>query len=82
MPIPPNPWFLKFLDGGNPKTYAIAAVAFIVGYLIGKGDRSHWKDVARSNDHNWHTEHGHHTGKYTERENDRNHHKHGEGYGR
>jgi hypothetical protein len=89
MTIPAPPWWLRILNGGNPQSYAVAGIAFVMGYLIGKGDRQHWKDVARSNDHNWHKEHGWHNSnhdghehKHTDRERERDHHKHGEGYGR
>jgi hypothetical protein len=85
MTIPIPPWWLRFLDGGNAKSAAVAGIAFTLGYLIGKGDRSHWKDVARSADSHWRKEHGwhddHHEGKHTEREHDRNQYRRGE-YGR
>jgi hypothetical protein len=36
--MPPNPWFIRFLDGGNAKTGAIAAIAFAIGFMMGRGD--------------------------------------------
>jgi hypothetical protein len=77
MSIPIPPWWLRILNGGNAQNYAVAGVAFVVGYYLGKGDRSHWKDVARSADSHWHKEHGwnndshhndNHRGRHTERE--------------
>jgi hypothetical protein len=75
MTIPIPPWWLRFLDGGNAKSAAVAGIAFTLGYLLGKGDRNHWQDIARSADRHWHKEHGYHTGKYTEREHDRHQHR-------
>jgi hypothetical protein len=81
----PNPWWLRFMDGGNAKTSAIAAVAFAIGYMWGKGDRNHWREVARHYDDHWRSHerkepdhHGHHT----DREYERRQHKHGDERGR
>ena len=93
MSIPIPPWWLRFLDGGNAKSAAVAGIAFTLGYLLGKGDRNHWQDIARSADRHWHKEHGwnndYHSdnsrGRHTEREHDRESHrnyKHGEGHER
>jgi hypothetical protein len=87
MSIPIPPWWLRLLSNGRPREYAIGAIAFVAGYYLGKGDRNHWKDVARSADRHWHNEHGwgnHHSdnhGKYTHREHERQH-RHGGHYER
>jgi len=76
MTLPPNPsWILRILDGGNPKQYAIAAIAFAIGFYMGDNRRGseYWHHVARSLDGH----HGHHTQREHEREYDR-HHRHGE----
>ena len=82
MTIPVPPWWLRFLDGGNTRSAAVAGIAFTLGYFIGKGDRNHWKDVARSADHHWHKEygwndnfHGRHTDREHEREHERDSHR-------
>ena len=81
MTIPVPPWWLRILPGGNPQNYAVAAVAFVVGFLMGKGDGGHWRELARSGDRHWRTEHGWHNddhnngnhGRHTEREREREH---------
>lgn len=86
----PNPWWLRFMDGGNAKTSAIAAVAFAIGYMWGKGDKSRWQNVARGYDYHWQNHHKDNNqqdshGKHTQREHEREHdrqHKRGEGYER
>jgi len=77
MTIPPAPWFLRFIDGGNAKTSAIAAIAFTIGYMWGKGDRNKWQEVARSYDNHWqnHESHGRHTDRERDREHDRDNHR-------
>ena len=85
MTIPAPPWWLRILNGGNPQSYAVAGVAFVMGYMIGKGDRNHWKDVARSSDNHWHKEYGWgdgHHGKHSEREHERKYDGHRESHGR
>jgi hypothetical protein len=89
MTIPVPPWWLRILNGGNAHNYAVAALAFVVGYYWGKGDRNHWRDIARSADGYWRKEHGWHDdhqngnhGRHTEREHEREHRKHGEWHAR
>ena len=91
MMLPPNPWWLRFLDGGNARTGAVAAVAFAIGFLMGRGDHrrgdDYWRRVADSyhneNYHGRHTEREHDSrGYHTEREHERRQHRHGEGHER
>jgi type IV secretory pathway VirB2 component (pilin) len=37
-----NRWLLRMMHGGNAKTAAIAAIAFTLGYMWGKGDSNRW----------------------------------------
>ena len=73
--IPAPPWFLRLLTNGRPREYAIGAIAFVAGYVIGNGDKKHWKDIARSGDRYFkgfdnHPDNNYH-GKHTEREQER-----------
>jgi hypothetical protein len=37
-----NRWLLRMMNGGNAKTASIAAIAFTLGYMWGKGDSNRW----------------------------------------
>ena len=71
---------LRALEGGKTSVIAALIFGFTAGYAFGKGEGrkyadEHWKRTARSGDAHWHKEHGYHTGKYTEREHDRDNHR-------
>jgi hypothetical protein len=85
--MPPNPWWIRVLDGGNARASVVAAVAFVIEFIMGKGDHrradDYWKHKAQSyhSDNYGYGQRENH-GKYTEREDERHQHRHGEGHER
>ena len=80
MSIPVPPWWLRLLPGGNTNNFALAGIAFLAGYFIGKGDSNHWKHVARSGDNHWRDEYGWHDdhhGHCAQKEHERENHRRG-----
>ena len=79
------------MDGGNARTYTVAAIAFAAGFMMGRNDHrkgnDYWKNLAQSFQNDNH--HGRHTdreydnrGHHTEREQERRQHKHENGHDR
>jgi hypothetical protein len=78
--LPPNTGSIfRLLDDGGKKTSVTAAVAFGLGYWIGKNEK--YRDYDRQH-HERHDEHNRHQyDKHADRESHRNY-KHEDGYGR
>jgi hypothetical protein len=91
MMMPPSPWWIRLMDGGNARTYTVAAIAFAAGFMMGRNDHrkgnDYWKNLAQSyhndNYHGRHTEREHEShSHHTEREHEQRQYRHGEGHER